>query len=142
MLQAPTAPKAIIEELVLGKERKAVTHTIVKMCEHARNEIFPGMPIQDFIVTLLLLDRMYEQNERGREASVSGLAKATGIPRTTVQRKLRELDTKWHAIEQRGHRYVLNVTFANSELALRGVPARWRMLKRTSEKLKNCSTER
>jgi hypothetical protein len=133
--QIHLTPKMIVAKLLLGKERRAIGQMIIRLVESTRDDFFPGMPIQDFIVALLLLDGVYEQNERGREASASGLARTTGIPRATVQRRLIELDKKWHAIEQRRHRYVLNLTFFNAPLTMRGMPSRWLKIKRTSEML-------
>ena len=149
MRQPLTPPKMIIEHLVFRKERKAIAHTIVRVLETTRDDFFPSMTTQDFVLALSLLEAIYEQNERGFEASASGLARATGYPRGTVRRKLQDLDKKWHAIEQRGHRYVLNAAFFNSEQTFSRALSRWRKIKGTAELLneealsaKACSRKR
>jgi DNA-binding transcriptional ArsR family regulator len=127
-------PKSSIHAFHLGKQRHALVRLVIRLCETARDDGFPDMATWDFFMAMLILERMYEQNQRGREASASELSRSTGIPRTTMRRKLRDLARRG-AIERRGHRFVITSSFFNSPFMLRGFRRRSLMVKQISAKL-------
>jgi DNA-binding transcriptional ArsR family regulator len=127
-------PKSSVHAFLLGKQRHAVVSLIIRLCESARDDGFPDLTTWDFFMSMLILERMYEQNQRGREASASELSRSTGIPRTTMRRKLRDL-TRRGAIERRSHRFVITPSFFNTPFMMRGFRRRSLMVKRASAKL-------
>jgi hypothetical protein len=126
-------PKSSIHAFHLGKQRHALVSLVIRLCETARDDGFPDMTTCDFFMAMLILERMYEQNQRGREASASELSRSTGIPRTTMRRKLRDLARRG-AIERRGHRFVITSSFFNSPFMMRGFGRRSLMVKHALEK--------
>jgi DNA-binding IclR family transcriptional regulator len=79
------------------------------------------------LALILILHRIADMNQLGRGANASALAWSTGMPRTTVRRKLTQLK-KAGLIEQRGPRYLLSATFLNRSHILRGFKRRREMV--------------
>jgi hypothetical protein len=81
-----TATKTIVQQLQLGKQRVLMADFIVRLIKNARDNNLPKMSLWDFLPTMIIMLKMFEQHEC--DANVSGLSRSTGIPRATLQRKL------------------------------------------------------
>jgi len=92
---------------------------IIGFVESARDDFFPGIPSWEAFMLFIIIHRLFSINETGHAANVSELTRATGIPRTTMQRKLAFLKRKGF-IEQLGSRFVVSPEQVNKPHALRG----------------------
>jgi hypothetical protein len=68
---------------------------------------------------LLILRRMLDVHQRGKESSAVGISGATGITRTKVNRK-RQMLIKMGAIEKHDARYVAPPEFMNVSQRVEG----------------------
>ena len=130
----PVEPKKCAESLILGKQRMFLIDTFARLAESARDDHFPDLSLFDFVTYAIILHRIYEQNERGRDANASALERSTGVPRATLRRKLQELTKNW-AIEPRGRRFVIAPEFFNTPVSIQGFKRRVKMVKRAAAKL-------
>jgi DNA-binding transcriptional ArsR family regulator len=133
--QISKSPKSLLEQLTFGKRaRRVVADLIIELVETCRDDFMPGTPLCEFFMYVLIGGKMLSLHERGREASASDLSRLTGIPRTTVQRKLREL-SQAGAIERRGHRWIITPSFFNTPLVLKGFKRRQVIVSLAREKI-------
>jgi hypothetical protein len=133
--QMSKSPKSLLEQLTFGKcARRVVADLITELVEASRNDFMPGMPLSEFFMYVLIVGKMMTLHERGREASASDLSRLTGIPRTTVQRKLREL-LKVGAIERCGHRWIIVPSVFNTPLVIKGFKRRQVIVSLAREKM-------
>jgi hypothetical protein len=100
----PKSPKSLIEHVTFGKQRHAMADLVIQLVETARDDS-PGISLWEFFMHVLIGGKMLTLHDRGREASASDLSRLTGIPRTTVQRKLLGELTKKGVVERCGHRW-------------------------------------
>jgi hypothetical protein len=128
------SPKLLIEQVTFGKQRHAMADLVIQLMETACDDFNPGMPLWEFFMQVLIVGKMLTLHERGREASASDLSRLTGIPRTTVQRKLWEL-SKEGATERSGHRWIIAPSFFNTPLAIKGFKRRRFIVSLAREKL-------
>ena len=130
----PKSPKSLIEQLTFGKHRHTMVDLMIQLSESARDDFNPRMSLWEFFGRVLLVSKMLKLHDRGREASASDLSRLTGIPRSTVIRKLREL-SKDGAIERSGHRWIIAPAFFNTPLAIEGFKRRQFLVSLAREKL-------
>jgi hypothetical protein len=128
------SPRSLVEQLTFGKRRLVVGDLITELVETSRDDFKPGMPLCEFFMHVLIFGKMLRLRERGREASVSDLSRLTGVPRTTVLRKLGEL-LKEGAIERCGHRCIICPSFFNTPLVMKGFRRRQVMVSLAREKM-------
>jgi DNA-binding transcriptional ArsR family regulator len=133
--QLSKSPKSLLEQLTFGKRaRRVVGDLIIELVETCRDDFKPDMPLCEFFMHVLIVGKMLTLHERGREASASDLSRLTGIPRTTVQRKLRVL-SKEGAIERRGQRWIIVPSFFNTPLVIKGFKRRQVIVSLAREKI-------
>jgi DNA-binding IclR family transcriptional regulator len=111
---------------------------MIHLTESARDDFNPGMSLWEFFGRVLLVSKMLKLHDRGREATASELSRLTGIPRTTVMRKLDEL-SKDGAVERCRHRWIIAPSFYNTPLAIEGFKRRQFLVNRAREKLATTS---
>jgi DNA-binding transcriptional ArsR family regulator len=129
------SPKSLLEQLTFGKRaRRVVGDLIIELLESARDDFKPCMPLWQFVMHVLIVGKMLTLHERGREASASDLSRLTGIPRTTVQRKLREL-SKEGVIERCGRRWIIVPSFFNTPHVIKGFRRRQVIVSLAREKM-------
>lgn len=129
----------IIDTLQLGCQRYTLMEAIVTLTESYRSDYLPGSSTWDVFGLVLICQRMLAMHAVGRAASASALARSTGIPRTTMLRKLAKLK-KIGAIEQRDPRYLISTAYLNRSKALQGFKRRVAILRKTAKKLSNLDT--
>jgi hypothetical protein len=133
--QISKSPKSLLEQLTFGKRaRRVVADLIIELVETCRDDFMPGTPLYEFFMHVLIVGKMLTLHDRGREASASDLSRLTGIPRTTVQRKLQTM-LKIGAIERCGHRWVITPSFFNTPLVIRGFKRRQAIVNLAREKI-------
>jgi hypothetical protein len=133
--QLSKSPKSLLEQLIFGKRaRRVVGDLIVELVETCRDDFMPDMPLCEFFSYVLIVSKIATLHERGREASTSDLSRLTGIPRTTVQRKLRTM-LKEGAIERCGRRWIIVPSFFNTPLVIKGFRRRQVIVSLAREKM-------
>jgi DNA-binding HxlR family transcriptional regulator len=100
-------------------QRRVMTENCISIVESARDDFFPGIPGWEAFMLIVILFKLFKINEAGRAANASELARATGISRTTMRRKLEYLKRKGF-IERLGSRFVLSPEQVNQPHMLRG----------------------
>ena len=129
------SPKSLLEQLTFGKRaRRVVADLIIELVETCRDDVMPGTPLCEFFMYVLIGGKILMLHERGREASASDLSRLTGIPRTTVQRKLRTM-LKLGAIERCGRRWIIVPSFFNTPLVIKGFRRRQVIVSHAREKI-------
>lgn len=106
-------PQIIVHAVDLGPSRYTMVDTVVRLIESVRQDFGPETKTWETFINLLIVHRMWAQHRNGQLASAAGIAKAVGMPRSTVQRRLRRL-VKDGAVERRGTRYAIVPEFINS----------------------------
>jgi hypothetical protein len=106
-------PQIIVDAIDLGPSRFTMVDTIVRLIEAVRQDFGPDTKTWETFINLLIVHRMWAKHRNGQLASAAGIAKAIGMPRSTVQRRLLRL-VKEGAVERRGTRYVIVPEFINS----------------------------
>jgi hypothetical protein len=132
-------PKSVMSEIRLWKQRHAMAATIIRLMEGFRDDYLPGMKTWDAFAPLLILRKMGEMHDAGRAASAGALSRSTGLPRTTVQRKLAQLK-KMGAIEQHGSRFLMSPPYLNKPIILHGFRRRREMVGHLPMKLAETSS--
>jgi DNA-binding HxlR family transcriptional regulator len=112
-------PKSVANAVLLMPQRRAMTENCICFIESARDDFFPGIPIWEAFMLIVVLFHLFKINEAGRAATATELARATGIPQTTMHRKLAYLKKKGF-IERLGSRFVLLPEQVNQPHMLRG----------------------
>jgi biotin operon repressor len=105
--------KEILNAIHLGPSRYTMADTIVRLIESVRHDFGPDTKPWETFVNLLIVHRMWAAHRNDQLSSAAGIAKAIGMSRSTVQRRLRDLE-KRGAVERRGTRYVMVPEFLNS----------------------------
>jgi DNA-binding HxlR family transcriptional regulator len=100
-------------------QRRAMTENCISIVESMRDDFFPGLPSWEAFMLIVILFKLFTINGDGRAADASELARATGISRTTMHRKLAYLKRKGF-IERLGSRFVLSPEQVNQPHMLRG----------------------
>jgi DNA-binding IclR family transcriptional regulator len=116
------------------EQRHTLADSVIRLLETFRDDLFPGVATWESFALFLILHRIAHMNQLGRAANASALAWSTGIPRTTVRRRLAEL-RRTGIIEQRGSCYLLSATFMNHPHLLRGFKRRREMVRHLSKYL-------
>jgi hypothetical protein len=129
-----TVPKSVISKLHSYKQRHALTESIIRLVESLRDSYLPGIRTWDAFALLLILHRIDDMHAVGRAASASALAWSTGMPRTTVKRKLARLK-KMGAVEQRGSRFFISPAHLNAPDGLQGFARQREIVRHLSKKL-------
>ena len=119
--------KSVTSEIRLWKQRHAMAATIIRLMEGFRDDYLPGLRTWDAFAPLLILRKMGEMHDAGHAASTSALSRSTGMPRTTIRRKLAQLK-KMGAIEQHGSRFLLLPLYLNKPIMLQGFRRRREMV--------------
>jgi biotin operon repressor len=127
-------PKSVTREIRLWKQRHAMAATIIRLMEGFRDDYLPGLRTWDAFAPLLILRKMGEMHDAGHAASASALSRSTGMPRTTVQRKLAQLK-KIGAIDQHGSLFLMLPPYLNKPAILQGFRRRRDMVGRLPKKL-------
>jgi hypothetical protein len=100
-------------------QRRAMTENCITIVESVRDDFFPGIPSWEAFMLIVILFKLFTINEAGRAADASELARAAGISRTTMHRKLAYLKRKGF-IERLGSQFVLSPEQVNQPHMLRG----------------------
>jgi hypothetical protein len=132
-------PKQIIDAIKFGRERYVLADTVVRLTKEFRTDYVPGAKTWEAFQLLLILHRMIEVDQRGRESSALAVSRAIGMPRTTVQRRLEQLK-QMGAVEQRGPRFTVVPTFMNAKHMLEGFERRRDMWGRAAKKMSTTGT--
>ena len=119
-------PKSIFNEIELAHDRYTMADTVVGLCEGFRHDYFPEASILDAFVLLLVLRRMVDRHRHGRLANATCISQATGIPRTTVQRRLAQLERLGAITQQRSSQFMVVPEFMNTPDKLIGFVKRRR----------------
>jgi hypothetical protein len=72
MIVMATTPKRIIDAIRMGHERYVLADTVVRLTEEFREDYIPGATTWEAFELLLILHRMLEAHQRGRESSALG----------------------------------------------------------------------
>ena len=111
----------------------------IRLLEGIRNDYMPSVKLWDALGMILILHKMYELHTTGRDASSSALSRGTGMPRTTVQRRLAQLK-KIGVIEQRGQRYLMSPEHLNHPLIMHGFRRRVALVTRAQKRMLQSGT--
>jgi DNA-binding IclR family transcriptional regulator len=106
----------------------------IKLIEGFRDDYMPREKLWDAFALLLILNKMYELHQHGREASAAAIGRSIGMPRQTVRTKLAHLK-KLGFIEQIGHHYLMNPDHLNHPLMLAGFRHRLLTLRQAPDKM-------
>jgi hypothetical protein len=126
--------EAIIDEIVLGRQRYVLAETVVTLTEGFRRDCMPKVRTWEAFAMLLILRKMLEVHIRGHNASASGLSRALGMPRTTVRRRLGLLE-KLGAVERIGSRFRVVATYMNDPHMVRGFRKRREIVRQAPRKM-------
>jgi hypothetical protein len=127
-------PKKIIDAIKFGRERYVLADTVVRLTEEFRADYIPHAKTWDAFTLLLILRRMLDVHQQGRESSAVAIARAISMPRTTVNRKLPQLK-KLGAIEQQGARFTVLPEFMNAPHLVEGFKHRREVWHRADKKM-------
>jgi hypothetical protein len=122
-IKPDNTPKSVANAVLLMPQRRVMTENCISIVESVRDDFFPGTPSWEAFMLIVILFKLFKINEAGRAANASELAGATGIPRTTMKRKLAYLE-RMGFIERLGSRFVLSPEQVNQPHMLRGFWAR------------------
>jgi hypothetical protein len=114
-----TIPRSVASAVQLAPQRCVMAENCISFVESARDDFFPGIPSWEAFTLIVILFKLFKINEAGRAASASELTRATGIPRTTMHRKLAYLKRKGF-IERFRSRFLLSPEQVNQPHMLRG----------------------
>ena len=112
-------PKSVANAVLLMSQRRAMTENCITIVESVRDDFFPGIPSWEAFMLIVILYKLFTINEAGRATDASELARAAGISRTTMHRKLAYLKRKGF-IERLGSQFVLSPEQVNQPHMLRG----------------------
>jgi DNA-binding transcriptional ArsR family regulator len=129
-----TMPRTAVQRVLLFKQRHAMAETFIHVIESCRDDYFPGETLENVISFVLIIEKMTDINEVGREATASALSRSIGIPRATLRRKL-VLLTRLGLIDQRRSRYVISPGGLNHPLMLQGYKDRLTLLANATKKM-------
>jgi hypothetical protein len=127
-------PKVMLERIDRWHERTAMADLCIRLVQSIGRDYFPGARTCDAFEMMVILNAMFEIHTTGRFATVSALARSTGISLSTVQRRVGEL-TKLGAIERNGTRFLLSVSYLNKPGILQGFKRRVEVVKGAPKKL-------
>jgi hypothetical protein len=127
-------PQSTAAQLILGKQRHALMDLIARYLESARDDYLPGESLSDFVTCILIVHKMHDMHQLGREATASALSRALRTPRTTLLGKLAHLK-KIGVIKQNGSRFVLSPAYLNQPHILLGFKRRLRSVRGGTRKL-------
>jgi hypothetical protein len=127
-------PKVMLERIHRWHERAAMADLCIRLVQSIGRDYFPGAKTCDAFEMLVILNALFEIHTARRFATASTLARFTGIPRSTVQRRMGEL-TKLGAIERNGTRFLLSVSYLNKPGILEGFKRRVDVVKGAPKKL-------
>lgn len=133
-------PKSIISQIAFGPERWLLADCVIKYVEAMRENYAPTSTAVEAFVVLLVLHRVYEINQRGREATASELARSVGLPRTTLLSTLHKM-VGAGTLELRYSRYVISAASLNRPDVVRRFKSRVRQVKNLLERLKVSETD-
>jgi len=120
-------PKSVVSALLSFEQRHTLVGNVIHLLETFRDDYFPDVATWETLALVLILHRIIDINQLGRAANASALAWSTGMPRTTVRRKLTQL-RKIGIIEKRGPSYLVSAAFMNRPNILRGFKRRREMV--------------
>jgi hypothetical protein len=123
----------------LAAQRRVMAERCISFVESARDDFFPGIPRWEALMLFIIIHRLLRINEAGRAANASELARATGIPRTTMKRKLACLK-RMGFIERLGSRVVLATEQVNKPHMLHGFWGRLDKVRCWPKKVSNSAT--
>jgi MarR family len=83
-----------INRMIWGKERHAPADLVIRLVQSYRDDYLPDQTRCAAFQLIFLLDTILRLDESGRPVTGSTLARATEIPRPTVQRRLAHLIKK------------------------------------------------
>ena len=116
-------PRSLINSIIMGQSRYLMAETVVSLCDGFRTDYLPDLKVWDAFPLLVILRKMIENAMKRRSSNSTSLARALGMPRTTVQRRLTTLK-RIGAVEQHGARYVVVPTFMNHPRMVEGFKRR------------------
>ena len=112
-----------LDAIIYGNERHSLVHLIIRLIDSYRQEFVPNLSKCAAFELLLIVDKMLHLHEAGRPATASALARSTGIPRSTVQRRLLHL-IKSGLGEQNGTHFSMSPPFLNQPMIVEGFQRR------------------
>ena len=112
-------PQFDLAAIKYGRERCGFANFVISLAESFREDWFPGLNVWDSLQMAAIMFKMYQIHLAGRAASPSDVSRSTGMPRTTVIRKLSTLK-KLGLVDQYGTRFVLSVDGLNRPHLLEG----------------------
>jgi biotin operon repressor len=116
-------PKSLINSIEMGQVRYLMADTVVRVCEGFTSDYLPDFKVWDAFPFLVILRKMIENAVNRRSSNATSLARALGMSRTTVQRRLTQLK-RIGAVEQHGARYVVIPSFMNHPKMIAGYKSR------------------
>lgn len=127
-------PRTAVQQVLLLKQRHMMAETFIHVMEGCRDDYFPGETLENVISFVLIIEKMTDINEVGREATASALSRSIGISRATIRRKLVML-ARLGLIERRRSRYVISPEGLNHPLMLQGYRERLTLLANATKKM-------
>jgi hypothetical protein len=112
--------KSIVNAITLAPSRFTMIETVIWMIESIRHDFAPDLKTWECFEHLLIIRRMWAVHRHGGLSSAAGIAQLIGMPRSTVQRRLRYLE-KIGAVDRRGTRYAIVPDFINSPHGVEGL---------------------
>jgi hypothetical protein len=127
-------PSSILASVIDERRRHAVADLHDRLVETIRDDYFPDTSTCCAFELALIGTKMWDMVDAGHMASASALSRATGIPRTTVQRRLAYLK-RLGAVEQHASKYTVSPTYMNRSTLLDGHARRMLKILAGSKKL-------
>jgi hypothetical protein len=126
--------RSSLTSVIDEKHRHAVADLLVRLMETVRDDWFPDIDTSRAFELTLIGVKMWDMLDAGRMPSASALSRSTGIPRTTVQRRLTYLK-RIGAVERHGSKYAIVPAYMNRPVILDGAMRRQLRIVSTSKKL-------
>jgi hypothetical protein len=118
-IEPNSIPKSVASAVLLAPQRRVMAENCISFVESARDDFFPDVSSWEAFMLVVIIIKLFDINAAGRAANASELTRVTGIPRTTMHRKLAYLKRKGF-IERLGSRFVLSPEQVNQPHMLRG----------------------
>jgi len=132
-------PKSLINSIEMGQVRYLMADTVVSVCESITSDYLPDFKVWDAFPLLVIVRKMIENSVKRRSSNSTSLARALGMPRSTVQRRLTQLK-RIGAVEQRGARYTVVAAFMNHPKMIQGFKRRRDLIGDAHQKMTKSGT--
>jgi hypothetical protein len=129
-----TITKFNLAAIQYGDERCTMADLVLKVVNSFRDDWFPDQNTWESLQFAMIMLSMYQIHLVGRAPSASDVARSTGMPRPTVQRKLAKLK-KIGYVNQYGSRFELSIDGLNQPRLLDGFRKRLGIVKGALQKM-------